>query len=572
MTASFLSLSLDEQRTIDQLCIEFEDRWLERSSPDLAPLLDRAPEPLRPTLLFELIKIDATYRRRRGEAVGALLYTKQFPKHVEAIELALGKRMSEATTTIAPGCVVGRYRVIRSLGEGDFGEVFLARDEALGRDVALKTLRGNERDELLLEEARMAARLRHPRIAAIRDTGRLDDGRPFVVMEYLPGVSLRERLEEDPTQFTVAESARMVAQLAEAVDAAHRQGIIHRDLCPENILVDDEGQVAITDFGLAMHELQRHEHAGEWAGTLAYMSPEQLRGESEHLDGRADVWALGVIFFELATGKRPFGGGSVAELQRAILDREPPPLRRDGERIPKHWERAVRSCLEKSVSDRWATAGELATALSHRPQLPLARIGLIVVAALAAALLVFHAEPPKRPEVVMMINNGGTLVPLSTVRPSLQEGDDVFLELSAAAPAYFHVWWIDSTGSVRRLSNSPQTDKSKQQRLPRDPHLAWPLPKQSGGLDTLVVLATDSSRAPSLAPPPPLPRELTLTSPAWFADGRRAQPGSRAGPDGSPQMIEDPLGDWHRKLADPLTAYGEVRTITFPCEPSVDQD
>lgn len=558
---------------------------MERAAPDLPAMVSRAPESLRESLLAELIKIDATYRRRRGEAVGKQAYLKQFPDGSEAIDAGLGRKQAPSKSnedddnagraSLEPGAIVGRYRIIRPLGAGRFGDVHLARDESLGRDVAIKTLRVNDHDELLMEEARMAARLRHPSIAAIHDTGRLADGRPFLVLEYLPGTTLRSQLEDDPQRFSVPEAARMVSQLADAAHTAHQQGIIHRDLCPENVMVDEDGRPTIMDFGLSMHDLRRHEHAGEWAGTLAYMAPEQLQGEAEHLDGRADVWALGILFYELVMGRRPFGGASVDEVQRAILNRPPPPLRRAGERVPGHWERAARSCLTKCPGDRCATAGELAGALSRskpKPLLPLGATAALAVAAVILAVTDFAPSPSKRPEVALMVNDHGAVLPLSAMRPALQEGDDIFLELAAAVPSYFHVWWIDSQGTVRRLSNSPQNRRTREQRLPQDPRLAWPLPEQAGGLDTLVVLASDAARAPELASLPrlpPLPKRAVL--PSWFANGHYTRNGSRAGPVDSPHdAAEDPLGDWHRQLADRLLPHGELRAVTFSCLPSAD--
>ncbi len=219
-----------------------------------------------------------------------------------------------------PGEQVGRYRLRRLLGTGATGAVWLAHDPLLQRDIALKLLRsrgsGGEGHEALLAEARAAARLDHPGIGTIHEVGGGDSDPPFLAMAYYGGGSLRDRLAAGGA-LSVAESFRVCAAVAEALHAAHREGLVHRDLKPENLVFDDQGRVRLVDFGLAP--------VGEWStsGTPGYRSPEQARGEG--VDARSDLFALGVVLHEVLTGKRPTGleeDPSVPGSRRAIVVKE----------------------------------------------------------------------------------------------------------------------------------------------------------------------------------------------------------------------------------------------------------
>jgi predicted Ser/Thr protein kinase len=260
---------------------------------------------------------------------------------------------------------LGRYRVVRLLGSGAFGHVYLARDDELGRDVAIKVPRPQRVGDVLsfFEEARAVAALKHPGIVAVYDVGRTDaEGRsPFVVMEYIRGRPLGPA--ESGTAVDRAAIVRILAEAAEAIHHAHAHGFVHRDLKPGNILVDEQGHAHVADFGLALHEDQQHQHRGEVAGSPAYMAPEQVQGEAHRLDGRTDIWALGVMLYELLTGRRPFRGRTYEQLTDEIRHREPKPPRQIDATIPPELERICLKCLAKSVTERYTTAADLAADL-----------------------------------------------------------------------------------------------------------------------------------------------------------------------------------------------------------------
>ncbi len=256
---------------------------------------------------------------------------------------------------------IGRFEIKQLLGSGGFGTVYLAYDPELDREVALKVPRANrcatERDiELLLREARSAAQLHHPGIVTILDVGR-DESNAYVVQQYISGVDLARRRKEQP--FSVTQVVTLMTGVAEAITHAHQAGIVHRDLKPGNILLDVHGRPHVADFGLAVHESVQRRHRWERSGTPAYMSPEQVRGESHRLDGRSDIWSLGVILYELLTGRRPFGGESHEELFDEIENREPRPPRQLRPELPAELERICLKCLSKRVVDRYSSSSEL---------------------------------------------------------------------------------------------------------------------------------------------------------------------------------------------------------------------
>jgi serine/threonine protein kinase len=257
---------------------------------------------------------------------------------------------------------IGRYKVDRVLGKGGFGIVYLAYDEQLQRLVAIKVphrrLISEPADaEAYLAEARVVAKLDHPHIVPVFDVGSTEKFPCFLVAKYIDGSTLAQRIKVNRP--SVGESAELVATVAEALHHAHSKGLVHRDVKPGNILLDTKGKPHVADFGLALKD-EHVDTEPNFAGTPAYMSPEQARGEGRGVDGRSDVYSLGVVLYELFTGRRPFRAESVDELlmQIAVLDPRPP--RQIDDTIPKELERICLKALAKRTSDRYTTAKDLA--------------------------------------------------------------------------------------------------------------------------------------------------------------------------------------------------------------------
>jgi serine/threonine protein kinase len=206
-------------------------------------------------------------------------------------------------------------------------------------------------------------RLQHEGIVRAYDFGQEADGNCYIVYELIDGTNLRERINsgqntEEP--LTADEAARVVAQVAQALHHAHLQGLVHRDIKPENILLDPHGKPRVTDFGLAVREEDQSKERGRFAGSLPYMSPEQVRCEGHVIDGRSDVFSLGVVLYELLCGRRPFDAKTYEELEDQILHREAKPLRQVKDSIPEEMERICLKALSKRVQDRYLTARDLA--------------------------------------------------------------------------------------------------------------------------------------------------------------------------------------------------------------------
>jgi serine/threonine protein kinase/Tol biopolymer transport system component len=279
--------------------------------------------------------------------------------------------------TLAAGARLGPYEILSPLGAGGMGEVYRARDTRLGRDVAVKVLPAHlstdpERRERFEREAKAVSSLSHPHICALHDVGREGEV-DYLVMELLEGETLQDRLARGA--LSTEQVLRYGAEIGDALDAAHRKGIVHRDLKPGNVMLTRTG-VKLLDFGLARAAESAASPSGLTAlptvagnltqegtilGTFQYMAPEQLEGKPA--DTRTDIFALGAVLYEMATGQKAFSGQSQASLIAAILEREPAPVSSIQPMTPPALERAIRSCLAKDPEDRWQSAKDVASEL-----------------------------------------------------------------------------------------------------------------------------------------------------------------------------------------------------------------
>ena len=335
---------------------------------------------------------------------------------------------------IQPGSKLAYYEVVSALGKGGMGEVWRARDQKLGREVAIKTLpaefaQDEERLARFEREAKLLASLNHPNIAAIYGFEE-DNSTRFLVLELVEGDTLAERLKQGA--IPVEESLKLALQIAEALEAAHEKGVIHRDLKPANIKVTPEGKIKVLDFGLAkafagegsdvnlsqsptlsMAATQQ----GVILGTAAYMSPEQARGET--VDRRADIWAFGAVLFEMLTGSETFGGRTVSDVLASILKTDP-----DWTRLPANLHPRIQlllaRCLDKDSRDRYRHLADarvdlqavlrnpegslMQPAKPHVPPVPrqtwLWLLGSVVITAVVVGVVVMQVSAPPAPSSV----------------------------------------------------------------------------------------------------------------------------------------------------------------------------
>ncbi|MBM4089339.1 MAG: serine/threonine protein kinase, partial [Planctomycetes bacterium] len=434
----------EQLHAIDRLCTEYDRHWRrwqqgeEQLRPRIEDYLAQAPEDIRCRVLIDLIAQDYDLRSAAGEVVDVADYRQRFPAYGQWVEEALKQRAAamphpagasasladttdashlkspreDAGTTGLPDHF-GRYVVRELIGKGGFGAVYLAHDPDLKRLVAVKvprlgpdgTLHGSI--EQFIHEAQTAASLRHPGIVAIHDVLRGAD-HVAIVQEYIAGQDLRHWMHGRRCE--PVKAAEIILKVVETLTFAHSQGFIHRDLKPGNILLDDGDCVHLADFGLAVHAGELGQR-GATSGTPAYMSPEQVRGETHRLDGRSDIWSVGVILYELLTSSRPFRGETADELYTAIVRDDPWPPRQIRPDVPAELDRICIKCLAKRASDRFASAADLADDL---------RIGLETGFA--------DRSRTRRDEEPRPAREAAAIVPKG-LRPFGREDADFFLDL-----------------------------------------------------------------------------------------------------------------------------------------------
>lgn len=309
-------------------------------------------------------------REANGDKPSIQEYVSRYPQWAKEIQEALvALRVlhdARQTTPIHRPLPksIGRYRVEKLLGQGGFGLVYLAKDEQLNRPVAIKVPHTRRLDRLdhlesYLAEARTVARLDHPGIVPVYDVGSTEEYPCFIVSRYIDGTDLRHRPIDSLRD--IRDIVTIIAAVADALHYSHQQGFVHRDVKPANILLDQNTQPWLVDFGLAFHE--------DWtdqpqrSGTPAYMSPEQARAEGHRVDARTDIFSLGVVLYELLAGHQPFRGSTTQQILEQVIRCDPPPLRHSKPSIPRELDRICSRAMGKLASQRYRTALELSNDL-----------------------------------------------------------------------------------------------------------------------------------------------------------------------------------------------------------------
>jgi hypothetical protein len=369
----------DRQRRVEALAEEYLEGLLAGRAPDRRAALAAHPD-LADLLEPRLALVELMHRAARAPRAAERAVHIRCPHcgngiqlvEPEAAEVTCGGCGSSfhldlrATTSFSPAALprsVGKFEVLEQLGRGTFGTVYKARDPQLQRLVAVKVPRAGsfatpEEEERFLREARAAAQLSHPGIVPVLEVAH-DRGLPYIVSEYVEGLTLADLLTGRRPGFR--EAAELVAAVADALDYAHRQKVIHRDVKPSNLLIDRAGRPHVTDFGLA----RRGEGEitvtldGQVLGTPAYMAPEQAAGDQQRVDARSDVYSLGVVLYELLTGELPFRGNQRMLLHQVLHD-DPQPPRSLNDRIPRDLETICLKAMAKAPGRRYASALEMA--------------------------------------------------------------------------------------------------------------------------------------------------------------------------------------------------------------------
>ena len=335
------------------------------------------PPSERETFIDSACAGDEIAHREVSQLISAHEETGEFLA-IPAFDVTAKLLASSKSEGLVEGERISHYKIISTIGAGGMGEVYLAEDLRLGRKVAIKLLRAffiGQTDRLYRFEleARAASALNHPNLCTIHEVGELEDGRPYIVMEYIEGVTLRERMAQG--RLPLSEILDIAAQVGSALGAAHQAGIVHRDVKPENVVLRPDGIVKVLDFGLAKLTEQRVDtdsstptqlrgqtETGMVMGTARYMSPEQARGY--RVDVRTDVWALGVVIYEMTAGRSPFEGATNSDVIVSVLERDPPPLMGQLE-VPEELQSIVTKALRKNPEERYRVIKDLSFDLKN---------------------------------------------------------------------------------------------------------------------------------------------------------------------------------------------------------------
>ena len=423
-----------------------------------------------------------------------------------------------AAMALTPGTKLGTYEIVGLLGAGGMGEVYRARDNQLGRDVAIKILPGflsRDPDRLrrFEQEARAAAALNHPNILAVHQMG-MHEGAPYMVSELLEGSTLRERLARGP--LAARKAVEYAGQTAHGLAAAHEKGIVHRDLKPENLFVTADGRLKILDFGLAKlipkpddaessaATVSGQTEPGVVLGTVGYMAPEQVRGQPA--DHRADLFALGAILYEMLTGRRSFHKPTSAETMSAILNEEPTPVSQIAPGVAPALQRVVQRCLEKSPEQRFHSASDLAFALealsdsgvpvsgSHASSAK-SKLTMRTITAAGAAIVVLAALAFwfARPSAIPVVESVVQLTSDPNAKSGIlvTDGARIYFALGAAGSLRLAQVSVGGgqTGEVATQLNNPQivglSDDGSRMLLLVSPYISqgsqmWSLPLPAG--------------------------------------------------------------------------------------------
>jgi hypothetical protein len=576
------------------------------------------------------LELIAAERRLRGraEALAADEYVRRFPDYAAELPALLAQAggPTAGPEATAPGGGVpgddpfagplprtfGRYRVLRRLGAGGMGAVYLAHDTTLERDVALKVSRVATEDPdaaRFLREARAAAGLQHEGICRVLDFGVLDSV-AYLTMEHVRGRPLAA-LTAGGAAVPPRRAAELVRQVALAMEAAHGAGVVHRDLKPANILLDEHDRPRVVDFGLAR---RAHDpaltRAGTPLGTPAYMSPEQVRGAPT--DPRTDVYSLGVVLYELLTGRLPFPTRDVCRLLYQIVHEEPPAPSAHRPGLDPALEAVCRRAMARDPAARYASMAGLAEALrvclapagttapaAAAPGGPRAarrrRLAAVAVLLLLGVPAAWYAAAARRTPPA-----GGAAAPrgwidITVTDPTdagrrglrlrdegalpLRPGDRVRVEAGLDRPAYLYVVWIDPEGrsfpvypwKPGHWEERPAAERpAARLSLPADPALAWPLPGGPSGMDTLVLLARPESLPadfdlPSRLQGLPEQRRQNPHAAVWFRDGEVVHDDpERAAPNFDEELPGDPVVQTQRLLRQRLGRdFSFSRAVSF---------
>jgi hypothetical protein len=538
----------------DAACDRFEAAWYEGGRPRIEDYLAGADGEARRALLGELLMLEIELARAAGESPTPEAYRARFPGEDALIDTAFS---ASATVRRDPGgsvaggaaaprsacLMIGRFVVLGRLKEGGQGVVYRVVHPELGEVYALKWSRrtaalSRDKADRVADEARLLVGLHHPNLVRVVDLD-VHDGRPFLVMEYVPGLNLPEYAGRTPP--TPRRAAALVAELARAAGYLHRQGVVHQDIKPQNVLIDDTDRPRLIDLGLARLRDAWSDAAGKPSGgTLAYMAPEQAEVPADRVNSWTDVFGLGAVLYELLTGRPPYRADTTTELEAQVRAARIIPPRRLNRRVPRGLDRICLKALARAPEDRYPAGDHLDRALRRwlrRRAVAAVALAVALTLGLAGWALTRTAPPAASPEVLALDVSHfsedryvGDLGAPSHTGPVTFD-DDVKVCARLSAPAFCYLLALNTDGLVQILD--PDEDTMRPARAaevvdPSDPRNYLTL-NDGAGLQGFVLIA---SRRPLPAFVDWRPRgeverlwgergACRETARAWRFDGRR---------------------------------------------------
>jgi serine/threonine protein kinase len=487
-------LSTAQFEQILNICDDFEAKWRRGERPCIEEFLTRHPSLPRPALFRELLALELELARAEGGSQAADEYRAAFPELIPVIDEVFADNgpktagsgtnrpvatdPSEAlanTPSLPHPARIGRYTVLSLLDEGAQGQVFRVVHPALGKDLVLKLAARPVADEqygreLLKAEGRLLAQLDHPNLVRVLDLDVHDGGRLFLVMEYVAGCSLDRHIQHGLP--APRRAAALVAEIARAVDYVHGQGVVHQDIKPRNVLIDEAGRPRLIDFGLArLRHAWADETSGPSGGTLLFMAPEQARGEVDRVGPAADIHALGALLYYLLTRRPPISGGSRSEIyervRRGAIDTGP----LESSAASRRLRQICLKALAPEPAGRFATANELARQLDRVARGPRRAITIgaslllftLLLFVLALKLWSHHSLAPlahvEEDQELVHIVGRDRPYDLREALP-LRSGDQLRLSCKIPHGTCPSMFWLDSEGAVTELTPEVMTGET----------------------------------------------------------------------------------------------------------------